>query len=79
MAKPYNTSHKEGSESSYYWSSKYLEAEKKRIPPSHRGDQDMTESLKNVNPWVEVRTIFVFFVYINRYIIFFLMCFNLYL
>ncbi|PWA42726.1 phospholipase-like protein [Artemisia annua] len=31
MAKPYKRSHKEGSESSYYWSSKFVEAKKNHI------------------------------------------------
>ena len=47
-------SQKDGSESSYYWSSKFVEAEKIRIPPKGCRDLDMTEFLKDVKPWVEV-------------------------
>ena len=44
----------DGSESLYYWSSKFLEAEKKRTPPIGCRDPDMTNFLKDVKPWVEV-------------------------
>lgn len=54
MAKPVKRSHKDGSESAYYWSSKFIDAEKKRMPPYGIRDPDMSEFLKDVKPWVEV-------------------------
>lgn len=54
MAKTDKTGHKAGYDSSYYWSSDFVESEKKRIPPRGCKDPDMTEFLKDVKPWVEV-------------------------
>ena len=54
LSKVEKRSHKDGSESLYYWSSKFVEDEKKRIPPNGFRDPDMTEFLSNVKPWVEV-------------------------
>ncbi|PWA87560.1 phospholipase-like, Aminotransferase-like mobile domain protein [Artemisia annua] len=53
QAKPDKRTQKDGSESSYYWSSKFIEAEKKRTPPNGCRDPDMTQFLKDVKPWVE--------------------------
>ena len=52
--KPEKRSHQDGSESSYYWSQKFVEREKNRTPPFGCRDPNMTEQLKHVKPWVEV-------------------------
>lgn len=51
---PVKRSKKDGSESSYYWSEQFVAAQKNRAVPYGCGDPDMTDSLKNVEPWVEV-------------------------
>lgn len=54
QAKPEKKTQKDGSESLYYWSPNFLEAEKKRTPPIGCRDPDMTRFLKDVKPWVAV-------------------------
>ncbi|PWA72848.1 F-box associated interaction domain-containing protein [Artemisia annua] len=53
MAKPQKMNQIDGSESAYYWSSKFVKAEKNRTPPYGCMDPDMTQFLKDVKPWVE--------------------------